>query len=212
MYTEVHIHTHMLCVHTMYALYRLPLVHVHTKCSLCTVYSVGAASPPPLLLPDLSSCLTVHVCSLLNCYSLSVAKCKTISSAMPTNLPPLSASLSYSVSKTTIRSGPDPQQCGSITRSEADTQPGPWLDLANIGCVLGSQNIVSSGGESEQVEEGGGMGEGGGGGVEGRSEEGEGGGREVEEGGEVVMVLFSVRCAKYLNLQVGSLVRIHPPW
>ena len=41
-------------------------------------------------------------------------------------------------------------------------------------------------------------------------------GGEGEEGGkdgdEVVTVLFSMRCAKFLDLQVGSCIRIHPPW
>ena len=38
-------------------------------------------------------------------------------------------------------------------------------------------------------------------------EEGGGGG-----GGEIVTVLFSSRCAKFLDLQVGQTIRIHPPW
>ena len=37
----------------------------------------------------------------------------------------------------------------------------------------------------------------------------EGGGEEEEE---LVTVLFSLRCSKFLDLQVGHHVRIHPPW
>ena len=31
-------------------------------------------------------------------------------------------------------------------------------------------------------------------------------------GGEIVTVLFSSRCAKFLDLQVGQTIRVHPPW
>ena len=39
-----------------------------------------------------------------------------------------------------------------------------------------------------------------------------GGGGGGGDGGEIVTVLFSARCAKFLDLQVGQTIRIHPPW
>ena len=35
---------------------------------------------------------------------------------------------------------------------------------------------------------------------------------EGGEGGEIVTVLFSGRCAKFVSLQVGQIITIHPPW
>ena len=72
------------------------------------------------------------------------------------------------------------------------------IELGGVDNVLGSRNIISSGtsnggvGESESVTRC---------------------GEQVVEGeGEMVTVLFSTRCAKFLDLQVGCRVRIHPPW
>ena len=61
------------------------------------------------------------------------------------------------------------------------------------------------GGEEEEEEAG----------VLGRArkdEEGEGRGGKEEEEEEEITVLFSLRCAKFLKLQVGSCVRVYPPW
>ena len=49
--------------------------------------------------------------------------------------------------------------------------------------------------------------EGGGGAVEGRGRDG---GAECR--GEEVVVLFSLRVARFLGLREGTIVRIHPPW
>ena len=109
------------------------------------------------------------------------------------------------------------------------------VDIASVTCALTTQNMADidrerrNEGEEQRegTEDGGGeRGEEEGMVVRGRrreeeemglpgrvrkDEEGEGrGGKEEEE--EEITVLFSMRCAKFLKLQVGSCVRVHPPW
>ena len=107
---------------------------------------------------DISTCLTVHVCSLFNSHSLKVGKCRTLSRQQQQQ----------------ACSSRDPKTATVLKEGEGG---------GGAGDVLG------------------GLGDGGHVRVE-----------EVDGGGEIVTVLFSTRCAKFLGLQVGSCVRIHPPW
>lgn len=135
---------------------------------------------------DLTACLTVEIFSLINSHSLKVAKCRVIAEQQP----PLQSDNSNNVHRE--------QGSGSSQESHAKC-----IDLGCVDIALSSCNIEHGGSGRDEVEE----------------REGDRvtcGGLEEhvvgEGGGEVVTVLFSTRCAKFLNLQAGCHVRIHPPW
>ena len=138
---------------------------------------------------DLTACLTVEIFSLINSHSLKVAKCRIITEQQQQKQPP-------------------PQSDNSVHREQGSGSPqerhAKCIDLGHADMALSSCNIIERG-------------DGGRGGVEEREEDRVTcGGLEEhvvgEGGGEVVTVLFSTRCAKFLNLQAGCHVRIHPPW
>lgn len=138
---------------------------------------------------DPTACLTVEIFSLINSHSLKVAKCRIITEQQQQKQPPLQSDNSnYYVH-------------GEKASEESHVK---CIDLGHVDIALSSCNIIKHGDSGRD-------------GVEEREEDRVTcGGLEEhvagEGGGEVVTVLFSTRCAKFLNLQAGCHVRIHPPW
>ena len=112
--------------------------------------------------------------------------------------------------------------CRTVTSDQNDERGGGGGVGVKGGGGGGGVNEGGGGGGVGVKEGGGGEGRGvnddrGGGGGGGVKEGGGGGGGGVKEGGgggsgEIVTVLFSTRCTKFLDLKIGQTIRIHPPW
>ena len=138
---------------------------------------------------DLSVCLTVDVCTVISSHSLKVTRCRI----------PQQQQQQQQQLDDCKNGAVDMKMCeGNGLGSAASVR---HVELRSMGGVLGRHDIVSC--ETGGVEESVGVTRCDGGDVVKGGEWGE---------GEVVTVLFSTRAAKFLDLQIGQRVRIHPPW
>jgi len=214
-------------------------VFAHTflqRCKMCVPTSPA----------DPSSCLTVHVLSLTNCYSLFIARCHVLSGspvpqthtcAVAVGKERMFNTTRPSVEDVSLTSDQTQQPSTAEQYFQCEEQDGAQDDWTTSGqpFVCGSTYQPSLNEMGHPTESGGSL----------RSTETHAGDPEPYSGAltleEVALrglhsslsstaetehaggrgdwvkhdsatVLFSQRCAKFLNLQVGIHVRIHPPW
>ena len=145
----------------------------------------------------MSACLTVEVCSLTTEHSLKVAECRILAQHHQQQLPVRTAALDMTRDDLCGDDG------GGLGRAAGVSEGRVMEGVGEGGVERGG--LERGGLERSGAADGGGEG---GGGLDGGGVEVRGDGAE----GEMVTVLFSLRCAKFLDLQAGHHVRIHPPW
>ena len=190
---------------------------------------------------DSSSCLTVHVLSLTNCYSLFAARCRVLDGSptpqVHTRVAAVGKERTHNTSRPNVegtswtrdQNQPTEQYQSEdlpLLESSAAYQPNMNTMGSPTKCGCSSMNAETHARELcsgmltlEEVALRGLQSL-----FKGTVETGhmdnvtKGGDDEVRgDGGDVVRgdavtVLFSQCCAKFLNLRVGMHVRIHPPW
>lgn len=136
---------------------------------------------------DLSNCLTIHILSLVNCYSLFVATCRILQgSAQP------QASHAYSAM---TEHSPNTEISPPSFEQNKLALPLSSLQFPHTQCSRQApvEEMSRCIGSPERGE------------VRSKLH------KSSDRHGDLT-VFFSQRCAKYLGLSVGSHVRIHPPW
>ena len=139
---------------------------------------------------DFSNCLTVHVLSLMNCYSLFVATCRVLQGKTQPQTPHAFSAMMEHSPMTDISEPSSPQNriAPSLSLSQYPNTicSRPTVPVSDSG-RCSEAPINDNGTCSSKLH-------------------------KRNDRNETVTVFFSQRSAKHLGLCVGSHIRIHPPW